>query len=301
MVNKVIIAGPASQLLAMQTAREMGVDIVTCEFKTFPDGEIYLRINVEKDDALKDKEVIIIQSTGAVTSGDQNKQFFDLFNMISAVKRMNASKIKVVVPYLAYARQDKVFRPGECVFAETLLKIIESCGADEFYCIDLHAPKSLNVLKIPSFNLNPMKYIVDYMKKNLDIKDPIVVSPDKGAVERSTAFAKFFGESVQVEKFSKERDVVTGKIKMTGELKVQGKDVIIADDIIATGGTMALAIEISKKCGARRVYAVGTHPLLIQNAVTTILGAGADAIIGTNTIDNPVPVVSMARLLADNL
>jgi ribose-phosphate pyrophosphokinase len=88
---------------------------------------------------------------------------------------------------------------------------------------------------------------------------------------------------------------------MSGELKVKGMDVIISDDIIATGGTVASAIEISKKSGARRVFAVGTHPLLIKNAVSRIMRAGTDVIIGTDTIDNPVPLVSMAKLLADNL
>ncbi|MHA1339526.1 MAG: ribose-phosphate diphosphokinase [Promethearchaeota archaeon] len=301
MSEKIIIAGPASQLLAIKTAREMNVELLTCDFKTFPDGESYVRIDIDDESKIEGKEIIIIQTTGASSVGDQNKNIIQLFNMISAVKRMKAEKIKVVIPYLAYARQDKVFRPGECMFAQTLLKMIESCGADEIFCIDLHAPEALNVLNIPAHNLNPMKYLADYLKNMIKVKDPIVVSPDKGAVDRSTAFARFFGENVPVEKFSKERDVVTGEIKMTGELKVKGKDVIIADDIIATGGTMALAINISKKSGANHIYAVGTHPLLIKNAVTRILNAGADMIIGTDTIDNPVPMVSMAKLIAENL
>ena len=107
------------------------------------------------------------------------------------------------------------------------------------------------------------------------------------------------GEEVPVEVFSKERDVITGEIKMTGELKVQGMDVIIADDIISTGGTMASAIKISKKSGARKVYAVGTHLLLIQDAIFRILNAGVDEIIGTDTIDNPFSVVSMADVIAE--
>lgn len=300
-MEKIIIVGPSSQLLAMKTAKEMKVKAIDCDFKTFPDGETYLRINVESEEEIKGKEVIIIQSTNANVTGGQSKQFFDLFNIIGAVRRMNAGKIKVVVPYFAYGRQDKVFRPGECKFAQELCKMIENAGADEFYSIDIHNPEILEVFKIPSHNLDPMKYISEYMKKNLDIKDPIVVSPDKGAKQRSTDFAKHFGDNVAVEVFEKTRDVVTGEIKMSGELKVKGMDVIISDDIIATGGTMASAIEISKKSGARRVFAVGTHPLLIKNAVSRIMRAGTDVIIGTDTIDNPVPLVSMAKLLADNL
>ncbi|MHA1821117.1 MAG: ribose-phosphate diphosphokinase [Promethearchaeota archaeon] len=300
-MEKIVIIGPASQLLGVKVAKELNVKAYQCDFKTFPDGEVYLRIDVKEDDELKGKEVIIIQSTGASSFGDQNKHIFELFNIISAAKRMGAGKVRVVIPYLAYARQDKVFRPGECLFAQTLLKMIETLGADELFVIDIHAPEALKVLNIPAHNLDPMKYLAEYIKENMNIKDPIVVSPDKGAVERSKAFAKHFGENVQVEVFSKHRDVVTGEIEMTGELKVKDKDVIIADDIIATGGTMASAIKISKKSGARSVYAVGTHPLLIKNAVTRIMDAGTDVIIGTDTIDNPVPFVSMAKLIAENL
>ena len=300
-MEKIIIAGPASQLLAAKTAKLMGVPIIDCDFKTFPDGETYLRINVKEDKELDGKEVIIIQTTGANSLGDQSKQFFDLFNIISSVKRMNAGKIKVVVPYFAYGRQDKVFRPGECIFAEELLIMIEKMGADEFYSIDIHAPKIFDAISIPTYNLDPMKLLADYMKSNLDIKDVIVVSPDKGAKQRSADFARYFGDNIPVAVFEKKRDVVTGEIKMTGELPVKDKDVIIADDIIATGGTMASAIEISKKSGARKIYAVGTHPLLIKTAVTRIMKAGTDVIVGTDTIDNPVNIVSVASLLAEKL
>ncbi len=130
-MEKIIIVGPASQMLAMKTAKEMNIKAIDCDFKTHPDGETYLRINVESDDELKGKEVIIIQSTYANTTGGQSKQFFDLFNMICAVRRMKAGKIKVVVPYFAFGRQDKVFRPGECKFAQELCKMIENAGADE--------------------------------------------------------------------------------------------------------------------------------------------------------------------------
>jgi ribose-phosphate pyrophosphokinase len=128
-----------------------------------------------------------------------------------------------------------------------------------------------------------------------------VVSPDKGAKQRSADFAKHFGDKIPVEVFEKVRDVVTGEIKMSGELKVKGMDVIISDDIISTGGTVARTIEICKKNGARRIFIAGTHPLLVKNAVSRIMKAGTDVIIGTDTIDNPVPLVSMSKLLADNL
>ncbi len=297
-VDKIIVIGPASQLLGMKTVIKTGLDFIQTEYKKFPDGECYLRIKTEDESLVKNKEVVIIQTLGASNSADQNQRLLELIMMISSLKLMRAQKITVIVPYLAYARQDKVFRPGESIIANIVCKMIEQAGADEFYTIDIHAHHILKSFTIPAHNLNPMKDLAEYVKSK-DLKNPVVVSPDKGAIERSKSFASFFGKNVPVEVFSKKRDVITGEIEMTGQLDVENMDVIIADDIISTGGTMASAIQISKKSGARKVYAVGTHPLLIQDAVSRILHSGADEIIGTDTIDNPFSTVSMASVLAE--
>jgi ribose-phosphate pyrophosphokinase len=299
-VEKIIVIGPASQLLGMNTVLKTGLDFVKTEYKTFPDGENYLRIKIDEDSKLKGKEVYVIQTLGASSHADQNQRLLELLMIVSSLKRMKASKIIVIVPYLAYARQDKVFRPGESVIAKLICAMIENAGADEFWTIDIHAEHILEAFSIPTINLYPMKYLADYVK-SLGLSNPVVVSPDKGAVERSKSFAAFFGKNVPVEIFSKERDVISGDIKMTGKLNVEGKEVIIADDIISTGGTMASAIKIAIKSGANKVFAVGTHCLLIQDAITRILQAGANVIIGTDTIDNPFSNVTMADLIAETI
>lgn len=300
MTEKIIIVGPASQTIATKVAKIMNTKAISTEAKVFPDGECYIRLEIEDENVIKGKEVIIIQSTGANAQGNQNQRFMELFMMISAVKRIGAEKIKLVIPYFGYARQDKVFRPGEAIFAQDLCRMIENAGISELFVIDMHAPEVFNVLKIPWHNLDPMEALANEIKK-FDLKDPAVICPDKGAYERSRDFAKFLGPNVPVEQFNKKRDVKTGEIKMEGELKVKDKDVIIADDIIATGGTMASAIGIAKKTGARSIYAVGTHALLIKNAVYTLLSAGTDKIVSTDTVDSPSYVVSMAEVVAKAL
>jgi ribose-phosphate pyrophosphokinase len=145
-----------------------------------------------------------------------------------------------------------------------------------------------------------MKILAEYIK-SLGAKDIVVVSPDKGAVERSKAFAQHFGDDIPVDYFEKSRDVKTGEITMTGKLSLKDKDVVVSDDIIATGGTMATAIKLAKESGARKIYAVATHALLLQNARFRILEAGADEIIGTDSIDNEVSKVSLAKLIANYL
>jgi ribose-phosphate pyrophosphokinase len=224
----------------------------------------------------------------------------ELFMMIDSVKRMGAKKIIIVVPYLAYTRQDKIFRPGESQFALAVIQLINYFGIDEFYSVDVHAPKILNECSCKSVNIDSMKLLADYIKSK-GANDIVVVSPDKGAIERSKAFADHFGTTVPVEVFEKERDVKTGEIKMRGSLTLKDKDVVIADDIIATGGTMATAIKLAKTSGARKVFAVATHALLLGQAKFRILKAGADEIIGTDSIDNEVCRVSLSKIISDYL
>jgi ribose-phosphate pyrophosphokinase len=300
MVEKIVLVGPSSQILGLKIAQELGTEAINTEVKRFPDGENYLRINIEDETLIADKEVIIIQSTGPSSSGNQNSRLIELFMMIDSVKRMRASKVIVVAPYLAYARQDKVFRPGESQFANVIFRLINSLGIDELYTVDIHAPQVLGECSCKAINIDSMKLLADYIT-SIGANDIVVVAPDKGAIERSKAFAKHFGKNVPVDVFKKERDVNTGEIKMTGTLTLNDKDVIIADDIIATGGTMATAIKLARRSGANRIFAVATHALLLDQAKFRILKAGADEIIGTDAIDNEVSKVSLAKIIADYL
>ena len=299
-MNKILIVGPASQILGVKIAQKLGIQKIDTEFKTFPDGENYLRINIEDELLINGKEVIIVQSTGPNSSGNQNSRLFELLMMIDSVKRMGAQKIIVVIPYLAYARQDKIFRPGECQFANVILRVIDSMRIDGLYVVDIHAPKNLEELSCKTINIDSMKILADHIK-SLGAKDIVVVSPDKGAVERSKAFAKHFGEKVPVDFFEKIRDVKTGEITMSGKLNLKNKDVVISDDIIATGGTMAKAIKLAKDSGANKIFVVATHALLLQNARYRIINAGAEEIIGTDSIDNEAAKVSLASVIADYL
>ncbi|MFX1573459.1 MAG: ribose-phosphate diphosphokinase [Promethearchaeota archaeon] len=299
-MDKILIVGPASQILGFKIAQKLGIEAINTEIKKFPDGENYLRINLEDETMIADKEVIIIQSTGPSSSGNQNSRLMELFMIIDSVKRMGATKIVVVVPYLAYARQDKIFRPGESQFANVIIRILNSFGLDELYTVDIHAPELMDECSCKAINIDSMKFLADYIKTR-GAKDIVVVSPDKGAIARSKAFANHFGENIPVVIFDKERDVKTGEIQMSGALNLKGKDVVISDDIIATGGTMATAIKIAKESGANKIFAVATHALLLEQAKFRILKAGADEIIGTDSIDNEVCQVSLAKIIADYL
>lgn len=300
MEKRIVIVGPSSQILGIKIAQELGIESLNTESKKFPDGENYIRINIENETLIAGKEVIIVQSISPSANADQNARLMELFMMIDSVKRMGAQKIIVVAPYLAYARQDKIFRPGESQFAKTIISIINYFGIHEFYSVDVHNPIILKECTCKAINIDSMKLLADYIK-SLGARDIVVVAPDKGAKERSNAFANHFGKNIPVEVFEKKRDVKTGDIKMSSNSDLKDKDVVIADDIIATGGTMATAIELSKASGARKVFAVATHALLLQQAKYRIMKAGADEIIGTDSIDNEVCKVSLAKIIADYL
>ncbi|MHA1104798.1 MAG: ribose-phosphate diphosphokinase [Promethearchaeota archaeon] len=299
-MEKILVIGPASQMLGVRIRRELGIKSVNTETKTFPDGENYLRINIDDETVIKNKEVIIIQSMGPSARGNQNARLLELLMMIESVKIMGAAKTIIIVPYLAYARQDKLFRIGECTFAKNILKIINSLGIDEFFTVDIHNPKVLEELSCKAINIDSMSILAEYIQSR-GAKDIVVVSPDKGAIERSKAFARHFGENIPVDYFDKKRDVKTGEITMKGQLSLKKRDVIIADDIIATGGTMAQAIKIAKENGANKVFAVATHALMLQQATYRILDAGADEIVGTDSIDNEMAKVSLAKAIANYL
>ncbi len=297
-MKRVVIVGPASQALGIELARVLAIPSIQTEFKTFPDGENYLRLDIADESVIKEVDAIILQSCGPGrgTDATQNVRIFQLIMMIDIVKRLGAARIQVVAPYLAYGRQDKIFRPGECKFAEVILQMLERAGATDLYTVDQHAPEIFNAVNIPVTNVDPMPALADYCQQ-FDLQKVVVVSPDKGAVERSKAFARHFGENTPVEVFSKERDVKTGEIQMTGSMEVQGSDVIIADDIISTGGTIMAATRELRAMGASTVTAACTHGLFAKGALPRLKEV-CDRVVSANTLEGAASEVSVAPQVA---
>ena len=286
----IIIPGPASQILGFKIAKLLNAKVVPLDFKRFPDGEAYIRI----DGDIQDEHVAVVQSTFPT-----DPHLIVLFLLLDAIKDLNASKITAIVPYLAYARQDKRFRPGEAISIKTIIRLIENIGVDELYTVNIHEEAVLSEFKMPIANLSAMNAIGDYLR-NYDLKDPYIVSPDQGA----EFLAKEVAETLHADVGScfKKRDHITGEIKTEPvKLDVKGRDTVIVDDIISTGGTIVNAAKMLKAQGARRVFVGATHALLIQNARTRIMQAQVEEIIGTDTVLNEVSKISVAPLIANTL
>ncbi|RLE58389.1 MAG: ribose-phosphate diphosphokinase [Thermoprotei archaeon] len=290
----IIVGGPASNNIDLEIARIMNIPQITLEYKTFPDGESYIRYPVEKV-KLSKETVVIVQSLYP----PQDKHFLELLLAISTAKDLGAEEVVAVVPYLAYARQDKRFRAGEAISVNVILKSIEFAGADRFITIDIHKEESLKVLSIPYKNLTAMKELAKYLAER-NYETPVILAPDRGAISLAKDIANIL--NTEYDYIIKVRDKITGEVRAEAKtLDIKDKTVIIVDDIISTGGTMALAARCSLASGAKTVVAVCTHALLVGNALDRLRESGVSDIIATNSVPSPVSKVSVASVVAEYL
>ena len=286
-----IIPGPSSIKLGNSIAEILGIETVKIAHKKFPDGESYIRFEGE----VAGEEVAIVQTTGP----PQDTNLIQLFILADAAKDLGAKRVIAVVPYLAYARQDKRFLPGEAISIQTIGKLLKASGIDELLTVNVHQEKVLEKFEIPARNVSAIGLLANYFKSR-GLEGAFALAPDKGASEFATEASKILGGGYGW--LHKERDRYTGEVKTEEKtLDVSGKDAIIFDDIISTGGTTANAVKILKKQGARRVFAACVHPLMIGNAKERILQSGAEEIVGTDSVPSDVTVVSLAPLLAKAL
>ncbi len=287
----IVVPGPASYNLSNKIAENLNASIVPVNLKNFPDGEYNLRFDGE----LKDAEIIIVQSTGP----PQDANILQLLMMIDAAKDLGAKKITAVVPYMAFARQDKRFLPGETVSVATVVKLVEACGADRFITVNIHSKEILKRFTIPTENLSAISMIAEHFK-NRGMDGAFSLSPDRGAIGLAEEANQVLGGGCGW--LSKERDRFTGEIQMEEKsFDVEDIDVIVFDDIISTGGTIAKALKILKNQGARKVYVACVHPLLIGEAEKKIIQSGAEEIVGTDSVPNSVRKVSLAPIIAEAL
>ncbi|MCD6263916.1 ribose-phosphate diphosphokinase [Candidatus Bathyarchaeota archaeon] len=287
----IVVPGPSSTELGERVADGLGVGVVPVEHRLFPDGESYIRLR----GSVRGEEVVIVQTT----SPPQDRHLIQLFLLARTAKDYGAEKVVAVVPYLAYARQDKRFLEGEALSIDVVIRLIEASGVDALLTFDIHSPDILERFRIPAKSLSAIPLIAEHLKAK-GFKGAFSLSPDKGAIELAKMGDAVLGGGYDA--LEKARDRRTGEVRTREKrLPVEGRDVVIFDDMISTGGTMVLAVGLAKKCGARRVVAACTHPLLVGRAVERILGAGADEIVGTNSVPGPHSVVSVAPLIVEGL
>jgi len=285
-----VIPGPASTELGERIGELLKAEVIPVFFKTFPDGESYIRYDV---DSLEGQDVVIVQTT----SPPQDQRLIQLLLMADNAKDMKARSITAVVPYFAYSRQDKRFLMGEAFSIKTIVRLLEDCGISEIISVNAHNPASLKTFKIPVKDLSAVPLLAEYFRTKDLVKNPLSLSLGKKALTvAKEADAILHGGFDFV---STKRDVRTGNVTLEEkELPVKGRDVIVCDDIISSGGTMAKAVKMVKEHGAKKVYTACVHPLLIGDSKKRILENGAEEIVGTDSVPSPVSKVSIAPLIS---
>jgi ribose-phosphate pyrophosphokinase len=198
---------------------------------------------------------------------------------------------------MGYARQDREFLPGEIITMKVLAKLFKGVGASKIIAVDIHSVIGLKHFTIKSKNVTAIPDLVKYFKK-LSLKNPLVVSPDQGGKNRAKEFAKEFGTKYIA--LEKKRDKKTGKvqIKTRNSDTVVGRDLILVDDMISTGGSIVKATQFLKKQKCKRVYVACTHALLMNDAEKKIRKAGVTSIVSTNTIPGKTSVVDVSNTIA---
>jgi ribose-phosphate pyrophosphokinase len=219
--------------------------------------------------------------------------------MADAARRGGAKKVTAVVPYLAYARQDKTFLAGEGISVETVARMLKAAGIDELVTVNIHSEPALGHFPFPAKTLSAIPLLAEYFVQK-GYRGAFALSPDKGAMYIARQAQRVLGGDAG--HLDKQRDRYTGQTAQTTEgLSVKGKTVIVFDDIISTGGTIVGAAKILRKQGVKHVFCACVHGLLIGDAEKHILDAGVEEIVGTDSVPGSVSKVSLAPLLSQEL
>jgi len=282
-----VISGSSSEDLAKKVAKKLRANLIKSQLKIFPDGESKITLN-EKPQKNK---IIVIQSTYPPV----DEKLIQTLAIISKAKEYGTEVI-VVIPYMGYARQDREFLPGEVITMKVIANLFKSVGTSKIIVVDIHSLLGLKYFKIKTKNVSAIPDLAKYISK-LKLKNPLVVSPDKGGKDRAKEFAKIL--NVEYIFLDKERNRKTGKVKIksTNFDQIAGRDLILVDDMISTGGSIIKATEFLKKQKCNRVFVACTHALLRNDAENKIKKAGVTKIISTNTIPGNTSLVDISGMI----
>ena len=278
-----IIAGNSNQILAKEIGEYLELPLAKSDVKRFADGEIFVEIL----ENMRGEDVFAIQST----SFPANDNLMELLVLIDAIRRSSAKRITAVLPYFGYARQDRKPGPRTPISAKLVANMITHAGADRVLTLDLHAGQIQGFFDLPTDNLFAIPVLTRDIKDQYDTNCVTVVSPDVGGVVRARAFAKRIDAPLAIVDKRRERPGESEVMNIIGD--VNGRDCILVDDIIDSGGTLCNAAEALLSQGASSVLAYITHGVLSGGAVARVSSSKLKELVITNSIE-PTDAVSAA-------
>ncbi|MFH1056549.1 MAG: ribose-phosphate pyrophosphokinase [Candidatus Micrarchaeota archaeon] len=307
MLDMVLLTGNSNSKLAESIASHLNTKLVPCTVGRFADGEIRLDI----EESLRGKHVFVIQSVcnsslpdGKPTSVNDN--LMELLVLLDAVKRDNAEKISAVMPYLAYTRQDRKVKPREPITAKLVLNLIAGphSGVHDLLSVDLHAPQIEGFVDCYFGNITVSQLVPSQLKKIGFDKDVIVVSPDSGGANRAKRLAdRLSGDMAIVHKYRSKPNSFENASVLHVVGDVEGKNALLYDDMVDTGGSLVHAAEALLDRGAKKVAAFATHAVLSGDAIEKIEDSPLEKMLVTDTIplkkqSRKIDVVSVAPTIA---
>jgi ribose-phosphate pyrophosphokinase len=276
-----LFTGNANPSLAEEIARYLHLPLGDVEVSRFSDGEVFVQVN----ENVRGTDVFVVQPTCPPV----NDNLMELLVLIDALKRASARRITAVLPYYGYGRQDRKVQPRVPITAKLVADLLTAAGVDRVLALDLHAGQIQGFFNIPVDHLFAAPVIIDYLGKK-ELRDPVIVSPDAGGVERARAIAKRLRAGLAI--IDKRREGPNQAVAMYLIGDVRSKDTVVIDDMIDTAGTLIQAVGALEREGARRILACGVHAVLSGPALERLKAAPLEEVVVTNSI----PVLEAKRL-----
>ena len=286
-----LLACNSNPSLSRDIAKYLGLSVVDAEIKRFADMEVFVEIK----ENVRGEDIFVVQST----SFPANDNIMELLIVIDALRRASAKRITAVIPYFGYARQDRKAAPRTPISAKLVANLITSAGADRVLTIDLHAAQIQGFFDIPLDNLYAAPVFVRHVKENFNLSNLVVVSPDVGGLVRARALAGKIGAELAIVDKRRPRAGVSEVMNIIGE--VEGKNCIIVDDMVDSGGTLCNAADALLQKGASSVSAYITHGVLSGKACERIANSKLKNLVITNSIEPSKETLSVKNIKIINI
>lgn len=287
-----IFSGRSNVALARAIADQHGTELGGLTIKNFSDGELYVKFQ----ESIRGKDIFLIQSTPP-----PSENIMELLLLIDAAKRASADRVTAVIPYFGYARQDRKDQPRVSIASKLMANILTEAGADRVLTMDLHAPQIQGFFDVPLDHLYASRVFIDYFTEHT-IDNLVVVAPDVGSLKMARAYSKKLGAGLAFIDKRRPKQNVAEVMNIIGE--IEGKNILMVDDLIDTAGTITNAAAALKSRGALSVTAACTHPILSGPAYQRMEDSPIDTLLVTDTVplqkpSNKIKVLSVAGIFAE--